>query len=193
VRLIAVGGQAKDIGKTTLICNIIAAFRYSDWTAIKFSTHAHATGNMELVFESQGVSVRRQSCAGDDSDTARFLKAGAKHALFVQTETANQRTASEILLKQLSSASHVIVESTQAAEFLKPDLFLMLVGSTAAVKESYQKAIERADAFIREGNEEGYRSNIEKIASGSPIFEARRDMLDPELESLISAFITKQF
>ena len=193
MRLIAVGGQTKDIGKTTLICNIIATFPQFAWTAIKFSTHAHAPVNTELVFESQGVSIRRQSRAGEDSDTARFLKAGAQHALFVQSKTANQRTACEILLKQLSSTSHVIVESTQAAEFLKPDLFLMLVGSTAAVKESYQKAMERADAFIREGNEEGYRSDIEKIASGSRIFEARRDMLDPELESLISALITKQF
>ena len=193
MRLIAVGGQSKDIGKTTLICNIIAAFPHFDWTAIKFSTHAHPAINMELIFELQGASIKRQICPGDESDTARFLKAGAKHALFVHSETGSQKTASELLLKRLSSTSHVVVESTQAAEFLKPDLFLMLVGWTAGVKESSQKAIEHADAFISEGNKERYNSEIEKIASGRPIFEARRDRLDPELESLISALITKRF
>jgi len=190
MRLIAVGGEAKNIGKTTLVCNIIAAFPQIEWTAIKLSTHAHLPVNAELVIETKGISIWSQSCAGDDSDTARFLKAGAQRGFLVQSKPTNQRAVSEILRKQLPSVTHVIVESTQMAELLNPDLFLVVINSGAVnLKKAVQKLFERADAFVRTAGEAGLAPGIEMNPTGKPIFEGQREGLAPELASLISDFI----
>ena len=189
MRVIAVGGEAKNIGKTTLVCNIIAAFPQIGWTAIKFSTHAHVPVNVELVIETKGISIWRQSCAGDDSDTARFLKAGAQRGFLVLSEPSDHRMVSEILRKQLPPAAHVIIESTQVAELLNPDLFLLVINSAAVkLKKPAPKLFESANAFIRRAGE-GLATGIELNPAGKPIFESRREGLAPELASLISDFI----
>lgn len=190
--LIAIGGQAKNIGKTTLVCNIIAAFPQVRWTAAKCSTHAHAPLSSELLVHAQRVSIWRQISAEDDSDTARFLKAGAERALFLQSEQSSVQAAFEIFRQELSSATHVIVESTQMAELLKPDLFLMLVDSAATnFKKSALEQFGRVDAFIRRAAEGELVAKVEQIAAARPVFESRKKELDLGLASLIASLLSR--
>lgn len=188
--LIAVGGQAKNIGKTTLVCNIIAAFPQTGWTAVKFSTHAHEPAHSELILRSQKVAIWRQIRAGYDTDTARFLKAGAQRALFVQSEESNQPAASEILLKELSPATHVIVESTKMSELLNPDLFLMIVDSSAPrFKKSSTEKLHLVDAFVRRRAKGDAVTKTERISGGRQIFEARERELEPKLALMIAELL----
>lgn len=187
--LIAVGGQAKNIGKTTLVCNIIAAFPQTGWTAVKFSTHTHEPPHSELVLRSQEVAIWRQIGAGDDTDTARFLKAGAQHALLVQSEEANQQ-ASETLLKEVSPATHVIVESTKMSELLNPDLFLMVVDSSAPrFKKPSTEKLHLVDAFVRRRAKGDAVTKTEEICDGRQIFEAREKELEPKLAVIIAELL----
>jgi len=134
------------------------------------------------------LSIWRQTTAADDSDTARFLKAGAEHAFFVQSELSGRQAAAKVLLGQLSSATHVIAEATQMAEFLKPNLFLMLVGGTHSKKKAFHELFARVDAFVRTGTK-GLSTDVERVIGGKPVFEARREGLDQELAALISRML----
>jgi hypothetical protein len=62
---VVVGGSSRKAGKTTVVCEIIAATREAEWTALKLTAHAH-----------------QPSRAGD---TERYLAAGAARALIAQT------------------------------------------------------------------------------------------------------------
>lgn len=57
---VVVGGSSRKAGKTTVICEIIAATRGACWTAVKISSHDHEPGAF--------------------GDTERYLAAGAAHA-----------------------------------------------------------------------------------------------------------------
>jgi hypothetical protein len=59
--IVVVGGNRRKAGKTTVMCEIIAATREADWTAIKLTPHTH---------EESGYG-----------DTERYLAAGAASAL----------------------------------------------------------------------------------------------------------------
>ncbi len=56
---VVVGGNARNVGKTTLICAIIAAFPQLNWQALKITPHEHLSAS---------------------GDTERFLAAGAQCA-----------------------------------------------------------------------------------------------------------------
>src|SRR5438270_2293725 len=119
--LILVGGQTKNIGKTTLICNIITAFRQFRWPAVKLSPHFHDPGDCELVAQDSGWSIWQQCSPERVSDTARFLDAGADRALLVQAEEQHLQEACAALKRECANAN-LIVESSSAAEFLDADL-----------------------------------------------------------------------
>jgi molybdopterin-guanine dinucleotide biosynthesis protein len=61
--IVVVGGTARNAGKTTVICEIIAATREAQWTALKISSHEHEPS--------------------DYGDTERYLEAGAARASIV--------------------------------------------------------------------------------------------------------------
>ena len=61
--IVVVGGSARNAGKTTVICEIIAATREAQWTAIKITSHEHEPS--------------------PHGDTGRYLAAGAARAFIV--------------------------------------------------------------------------------------------------------------
>lgn len=66
--IIVVGGSARKAGKTTVVCEIIAATQEARWNAVKISPHRH-----ELH---------------PRGDTERYAEAGAAHAMLVQGSDA---------------------------------------------------------------------------------------------------------
>lgn len=75
--IVVVGGSSRNAGKTTVICEIIAATREARWTAVKVSSHMH-----------------EQSAYGD---TERYLSAGAARALLVETYEPRDYSGNVIL------------------------------------------------------------------------------------------------
>jgi len=71
--VIVVGGSGKGVGKTALVCGLIRALPELRWTAVKISSHEH--GDPGEIWEA--------AIAGSETDTARYLDAGAKRAFLV--------------------------------------------------------------------------------------------------------------
>jgi hypothetical protein len=121
VVIVVVGGQARDVGKTRAVCDIIAATPEASWVAIKITPHEHeisSTGH---------------------ADTDRYLRAGASEAHLL-------KFASQI---ELPRATNLIVESISVLEQIDPDLFIFVANSSSPEwKESARRWLWRADAVI---------------------------------------------
>lgn len=112
--IIVVGGSGRGAGKTSLVCGLIRALPELPWTAVKITSHAH--GRAEPVYE--------ETAAGQESDTARYLAAGAKRALLVRAHEDTFAALVKEVLERRAPRSHVIFESNSVLHHLRPDVCL---------------------------------------------------------------------
>jgi len=185
--VVVVGGQTKNVGKTTLICNIIAAFPQVRWTAVKISNHAHAPQGCERVKAGAGWTIWQQSPTNDHTDTARFLRSGAERGLLILHAGKPSLREACAGLALDCSAGGVIVESASAAKFLDHDLLLMLLDTAREdLKESARRQFDRADAFLLRNPDLTLNAPMGR-ANQKPIFTALPDGLDRGLRSMLEA------
>jgi hypothetical protein len=184
--LILVGGQTKNIGKTTLICNIIAAFRQFRWTAVKITAHLHQPEGCELLSQGLGWSVWEQRQIEGRTDTGRFLNAGAERALLVRAEH-DYLDEPCTMLEQQFSARNWIVESSSAAKSVKADLSLLIVDpARAELKDSALEQLARTDVLVVRGKDpERYARDIQRSFGDTPIFPLVENGLHEEVSSLV--------
>lgn len=134
---IVVGGAARNIGKTSLICALIAALPECRWTAVKITSHDYA----------KPKPIWEETEAGQGSDTARYLTAGAYRALLV-TACDGEIPLAE-LRAALADAPWLIFETNQIQSLHQPDIVLALVGSKETErKPSFAAVVQHADAFV---------------------------------------------
>lgn len=147
--LIVVGGQAKHVGKTTLVCEIIRHFANAQWLAAKITTHFHEPEQCLAAASGSGWKICEQDFATPDVDTGRYLAAGARRSLLVCAESGSLSEACSELKKELSRSPNAIVESTSAVQFLAPDLFILLVNpDEQQVKASALEQFGRAHVLV---------------------------------------------
>ena len=159
--VIVVGGSSKNVGKTSLICCMIAAFPDFRWTAVKITSHRY--GQIEPVWEEPAARARQEE---QGTDTARFLAAGARRALLVSaSETALPWREMEAAL---AGERNIIYESNRVAEEIRPDICLaVLCGTGTGFKASFVPFLKAADAVIAL---EGGETALQDAAAGIPVF-----------------------
>ena len=154
--IVVVGGQTRNIGKTSVIAAIIAALPQMNWTAFKVTQHQH--GN-SAAFDAE-VSITEESNSSGTTDTARFLRAGAVRSFLVQIEPGKMALALPRILQELAAAENAIFESNSILHVLKADLYLSILDAKITdCKSSTLEFIDRADAILRSGPE---NKNIER-------------------------------
>jgi hypothetical protein len=90
-----------------------------------------------------------QEKQANDSDSGRFLAAGARRSYWVRTAMGQIENALPSVRKVRESSRNLIVESNSIVEYLKPDLFLMVMDfAQADFKSSSRRLLDRADACI---------------------------------------------
>src|ERR1035441_8557829 len=99
--ILVVGGSSRGVGKTALVCGLIAALPEFRWTAVKITNHEH--GKPEPIWE--------ERCAGQGSDTARYLAAGAERALLVTARGDDLAALLKELWVKLGPGANVLFES----------------------------------------------------------------------------------
>src|SRR5258708_3208031 len=84
-----------------------------------------------------------------ESDTSRFLIAGADHSWWVRTEQGRLAEAMPRVRQILGGTQNAIIESNSILRFLKPDLYLTVLDPhNADFKTSAQTFLDRADAVL---------------------------------------------
>jgi hypothetical protein len=153
---IVIGGHSRNIGKTSVVAGIIAALPEYHWTAVKITQFGHGVCSVSAEPCDCALNEKEHSWSLDEefdrsgqTDTSRFLVAGAKRALWVRTKQGMLAEAMPALRTAVASAHNVIIESNSVLRFLRPDLYLSVLDfGTADFKASAREFLDRADAII---------------------------------------------
>jgi hypothetical protein len=164
-RVIVVGGHTRSIGKTQLVCDVIAAFPQANWIAGKITQYGH--GVCAQNGENCDCAPSEHVCALDwetdrdtGTDSSRFLAAGARRSFWLRTKQGFLAEGLPLLRAALEQARMVsyggvpsaIVESNSLLQFLKPSLYFAVVDpSKDDFKDSARAALDRADAIVLRG------------------------------------------
>jgi len=137
--IIVVGGGGRGAGKTALICGLLRALPERHWTAVKITTHAH--GGDESIYE--------ETTAGEGTDTARYLAAGARRALLVTSDEGELGNVLRPILDEHARNGRLILESNSVLRYVQPELCLAVSTSLAGGDKPSFELVERcADATV---------------------------------------------
>lgn len=123
--LLLIAGNGRNVGKTTVACQIIARFAAEiPVTAVKISPHFHAFDADELVFGTENFVILNET-KQTEKDSSRMLQAGASKVFFVMAKPGFLNEATEKLL-QFLPGNLIVCESGGLHEFVTPGIFLMV-------------------------------------------------------------------
>lgn len=152
--IVVIGGHTRNIGKTSVVCALIAAMSERGWTAIKITQFGHgvcsANGkpcDCETADHSIAISEERDATKGTDS--SRYLAAGALRSIWVRTRQGQLAEAMPRIRAEIARAENVILESNSVLRFLKPDVYASVLDPAIAdFKQSALRYLDRADALL---------------------------------------------
>ncbi|MGA7382780.1 MAG: hypothetical protein WBX03_18160 [Terriglobales bacterium] len=181
VAIVVVGGHSRSVGKTSVVAGLIAALPEFGWTAFKITQYGHGICSQNgeschCATDDHSWAISEEKDRGGDSDTSRFLAAGAAQAWWVRTEQGRLAEALPMIRRKLADAKNAILESNSILKFVKPDLYLTVLDpATADFKRSAQEFLDRADAVILHGTHEGHAwSGVSlKPVAGRPVFHMK--------------------
>jgi hypothetical protein len=178
--IIVIGGHSRSVGKTSVVAGLISALPDRHWTALKITQYGHGicSANGEAcacATADHTFAVSEEQDRSGESDTSRFLVAGAAHSWWVRTRQGRLAEAMPRIRQILAGAENAIIESNSILRFLKPDLYLTVLDpETADFKASAQTFLDRADAVLLHTNENSVPPAWERISlkpiANRPIF-----------------------
>jgi hypothetical protein len=152
--ILVIGGHTRSVGKTSVVAGLISALPDFRWTALKITQYGHgicsANGEpCDCAAADHSLAVSEEKDRSGESDTSRFLVAGADYSWWIRTQQGRLAEAMPRIRKILAGAENVIIESNSILRFLKPDLYLTVLDpKTADFKTSAQTFLDRADAVL---------------------------------------------
>jgi hypothetical protein len=165
-RVIVVGGHTRSIGKTQLVCDVIATFPDANWIAGKITQYGHGVcaqngENCDCAPTEHVCALDWEAHADTGTDSARFLAAGARRSFWLRTKQGFLAEGLPLLRAAVQQASAdangeklpLILESNSLLQFLKPSLYFAVVDPAKEdFKDSARAALDRADALILRGS-----------------------------------------
>lgn len=168
--VIGIGGYTSNVGKTTLVCDLLAAF--PGWEAIKTTRghyrscgkDPHACCVSHLLSAEPVVRSGREATYTPGKDTGRFWDAGAANVHWlIATDDQVEPGIREALSRV--AAEGVFVEGNSFAQFVDVDFFVMVRrADDAKIKKTAKQVMERAHAVYMSGeNQQDVVKLIERI------------------------------
>jgi len=196
--ILVIGGHSRSVGKTSVVAGLIAALPEFNWTALKITQYGHgicsADGQAcDCATSDHSWAISEEKNSQGDSDTSRFLAAGAARVWWVRTEQGRLAEAMPALREKLAGAENVICESNSVLKFLRPDLYLTVLDpATPDFKSSAREFLDRASAIILHESKNGdpaWNDVSLKPVVGKPIFHITPP---PYVTPEIVAFVRKR-
>ncbi len=165
-RVIVVGGHTRSIGKTQLVCDVIAAFPEANWIAGKITQYGHGVcaqngENCDCAPTEHVCALDWETHSDNGTDSGRFLAAGARRSFWLRTKQGFLAEGLPLLraaLRQVSTdksgeALPLILESNSLLQFLKPSLYFAVIDPAKEdFKDSARAVLDRADALVLRGS-----------------------------------------
>lgn len=152
--IVVIGGHSRNVGKTSVVAGLIAALPEYHWTALKITQYGHGvcSANGEACHcatDDHTWAISEEKDRSGESDTSRFLVAGAARVWWVRTEQGRLAEAMPAIRQRLAEAENVILESNSVLKFVRPDVYLTILDpANADFKKSAQEFLDRADGVI---------------------------------------------
>ncbi|MBI1955044.1 MAG: hypothetical protein HYS38_01475 [Acidobacteria bacterium] len=198
MKMVVVGGNSRDIGKTAVVVGLIRALPHYHWTAIKLTQYGEqissSTGEEQNdTPPEQPFVIQEETEQGGKTDTSRFLAAGARRALWVRVRPGMLATAVPALRQALAHDEYVIVESNSILRFYRPNVYLTLLDPAQKdFKPSAQEFLNQADAclVLEPGLQHSRWEGISLDSlRGKPVFLIGQDL---SITPAIAAFVAEQ-
>ncbi|HLW54206.1 MAG TPA: hypothetical protein VKW06_15320 [Candidatus Angelobacter sp.] len=157
--MVVIGGHSRSVGKTSVVAGLIAALPEYRWTALKITQFGHGICSADgkpcdcATTDDHFKALSDERDLSGESDTSRFLVAGAERSIWVRTRQGMLGQAMNDIERRIAAADNVIMESNSIMGFLKPDLYLsVLDAGQQDFKVSANEFLDRADAIILHQN-----------------------------------------
>ena len=178
---VVIGGHSRSVGKTSVVAGLVAALPELHWTAVKITQYGHGICSADgapcdCATDDHSWAITEERDRSGESDSSRFLVAGAARSLWVRTRQGMLAEAMPRLRQELAHAENAILESNSVMRFLRPDLYItVLDAGTADFKTSAQEFLDRADAVVlHDGGDHVTWANVSlKPVAGKPVFRIR--------------------
>jgi molybdopterin-guanine dinucleotide biosynthesis protein len=176
--IVIIGGHSRSVGKTSLVAGLISALPEQRWTALKITQYGHGIcsadgGPCDCTTDDHTFAVTEERDRSGESDTSRFLVAGAEKVYWVRARQGMLAEAMPRVRQVIARAKNVIVESNSLMKFIRPDLYLSILDlANADFKDSAREFLDRADAVIVQNTEASpeWQGVSLKPVSGKPTF-----------------------
>lgn len=151
--VVAVGGFSSEVGKTTLLCELLSAF--PGWEAIKMTRghyrscgkSAHACCVSHLLSAEPVIYSGRERTYTPGKDTGRYWDAGASNVHWVIVTDDQVEQGIKQALARVRSAG-VFIEGNSFLNFVRSDFTVMAARADGGkVKASARRALALADAL----------------------------------------------
>lgn len=153
--LVVIGGHSRSVGKTSMVAGLIAALPEFHWTALKITQFGHGICSADgkpcdcATTDDHFKAISDERDLSGESDTSRFLVAGATRSIWVRTRQGMLREAMPDIQRRIAGAENVIMESNSIMGFLQPDLYITVLDSEQEdFKVSANEFLDRADAVV---------------------------------------------
>ena len=185
-RIVAVGGFTSDVGKTTLMCELIAAF--PGWEAIKTTRgHYRSCGKdphsccvSHLLKDEPVILSGREQTYTPGKDTGRYWDAGARNVHWMIAAEEQVEKGIKQAIDRVRSAG-VFVEGNSFTQFIDPDAFIMVAPTDGSnSKGSARRALSKASALylsseMNEGADVLFKdwrkgSAVERLSIALPVY-----------------------
>ena len=197
--IIVIGGHSRDVGKTSVVAGLIAALPEHHWTAFKITQYGHGICSRKgkvchcaCATSDHTWAISEEEDRSGESDTSRFLLAGAERAWWVRSEQGRLEEAMPTIQRKLSESDNAILESNSILKFLSPDLYLTVLDpATRDFKRSAREFLDLADAVILHdkalsGRGEGWGVELDAIGKPRPIFRIQPpNYVDPTVVQFV--------
>jgi hypothetical protein len=198
--IVVIGGHSRNVGKTSVVAGLIAALSAYHWTALKITQYGHGVCSLNgeschCATDDHSWAISDEKDRSGDSDTSRFLVAGAVRAFWVRTEQGRLAEAVPTIRRRIAESENVILESNSILKFVRPDLYLTVLDpATADFKRSAQEFLDQADAVILHAPNSGktaWTGVSLKPVAGRPIFEIQAPLyVTTEIAEFVRSKVT---
>lgn len=151
---VVIGGHSRNIGKTSIMAELIRRVRPPEWAAVKITQYGHGVcsiGGQSCSCDpgEHGFVLAEERTSSGRGDTRRFLQAGARRSLWLRVRQGQLSRAFPALLRALRSEKWVMIESNSILGLLDPSLYLFVLDpSRSDFKSSAEKHLGRANALV---------------------------------------------
>jgi hypothetical protein len=190
------------VGKTSVVAGLVAGLREYQWLAMKITQYGHGIcsnhgGPCDCAVDDveHSYAINEERSRTGESDTSRFVLAGAARSLWVRSRQGYLAEAMPDVKREIAKHENVIIESNSVMRFLRPDLYLTVLDpNNADFKDSARNYLDRADAvLLHQANGAPAWTNVSlRPVSAKPTFAIREgDWAPREVIEFVRARLEK--